>query len=144
MKPSVYLAGTVTPDPENLSWREAAKGYFLGKGWEPINPVRFQLPMHWDKLGLNDCKVPAGFLVDVDLADVRRCTAMMLVVWKNCPRQSIGTWYEFAAAVNAGKPVVVVTDDPTISQHPFIQRKASIIVDSVEEGMEWVVRCGNA
>ncbi len=136
----IYLAGSVTPNPKHLNWRKDAETFLHQSGFRPINPVRFQSPAHWDALGLTDATVPPSFLVDADLSDVRQCDAMLLVFWKGLARQSIGSWFEFATAANAGKPVVIVTDDPDIATHPFIQRRASIVVSTVEEGLDWIVR----
>lgn len=140
----VYLAGTISKDPEHLRWREHLTETFKNTNHTIVSPMRFQDPKHFTKGGLHDNTTPDSFFVAVDYRDVSEADVVFLVFWKGdyearylC-RQSVGTWSEFGIATFLHTPVIVVTDDPDVFDHPFIKRKAAIIVSTVEEGLEWL------
>lgn len=152
----IYLAGTISKNPNTTGWREKAIYMIDMAGHTPISPMRFQSTENFTAGGMHDSTTPDSFFVDVDLGDIRRCDIVLLVYWKRSQpvsadsdinvfdpqhgynRQSIGTWSEFAIAAWEHKPVIVVTDDPEVADHPFIKRHAAIVVETVEEGLEWV------
>jgi len=137
---TVYLAGSISSGAEHLNWRDLAAGVLKDAGITVLSPLRFQSPDNFTHGGLHDATVPDGFMVKVDLADVRKADAILLVYWKGFGRQSVGTWAEFGVAMELGTPVVVVTDDPNVADHPFIRCGAAAITNTVEEGLEWIIK----
>ncbi len=142
----VYLGGTVTKDATHLNWRTVTARYLREQGIEPVDPIRFQNPTNFSENGLEDSTTPGSFLVDVDLHDVRTSDVLLIYYQrdKNTPygymRQSIGTWTEWGVAIERRIPVVVVTDDPEVANHPFIQRHAAIVTEHLSGGLGWILR----
>lgn len=136
----VFLSSYIAPNPCYLDWRKTARDLLELRGMEVIDPIQGVDPANWDHAGLIDTATTPAFMVANDLRKLEMSDALLLYAFANLPRQSIGTWFEFAWAVRARKPVIVVSEDRTIIHHPFIQRFATEIVPSVEEGVEWLVR----
>ena len=139
----VYLCGTISKDPQHLAWRMRAEQELRSlvptTGFHVLNPLRFQDPVNFSQDGLHDSTVSDSFMADVDMMDVRRADVLLVVFWKQ-ERQSLGTWMEMGAAAVLGKPIVLVTNDPLVADHPFIHRFASVVCKTVEEGIAWVQR----
>ena len=132
---TVYLCGTVSGDPATAKWREEAIDALEGRMLDAVNPIRGQEQI--DRLGF-ECNVPSRLFVARDLNDVRKCDALLLYFPLACcnERQSIGTWTEFGAAVILGKPIIVVSDDPNVINHPMIREKATLVVPTLTEAYE--------
>lgn len=150
---NVYLAGTISKDPKTLGWREEVAKKLRKWRHTPLSPLRYQNPEEFSENGLHDDSVPDSFFVDVDLSDLKRADVVFVVYWQgeqivtlkddhrmvlSYKRQSIGTWSEFAIAFWENKPIIIVTDDPDVADHPFTKRKAAIVCKTVEEGLEWL------
>lgn len=159
---NVYLAGTITPEERHLEWRRTLCRLLAHEGHAGVSPLRYQNKATFVGDGLHDSNVPDKFFVNADIADVLRSDLMILVYWrdnragtdvstrggillpppfdpsKHYRRQSIGTWCEFMLAVSNDIPVIVVTDDPDVFDHPFIKVKAAYICTRVDEGWEMV------
>lgn len=135
----VYLAGTISPKPEHLEWRQQAARFIEARlPHEALSPLRFQNPADFTGDGLHDASCPDSMFVANDIADLKRSDVVLLVFWKGATRQSIGTWAEFGIAALLHKPVIVVTDDPAVSGHPFIRRFAAVVVPTVDQGLDWL------
>jgi len=134
-------------------------------GCEPVNvidPTDRNDMRNVSEDGLHDCSMPDALFVDADIADIERCDVLMVVYWAGgasltCPhcrifnragvddlpceahrrrRQSIGTWGEMLLAYYLHKPIVVVTDDPSVREHPFTLRCASAIEETIEGALK--------
>ena len=141
----IYLCGsigTVNID-EHLSWRQQAarelKSLVPTTGFRIYDPLRYQDPKSFTHGGLHDEKVPDSFFVAADVMDVKRADVMLVVFWKQ-ERQSVGTFMEMGMAAILGKPIILVTDDSQVADHPFVHRFASVVCKTVEEGIAWIQR----
>lgn len=134
---ALYLCGsigTVNID-EHLSWRKQVALHLSDQ--VILDPLRYQDPLHFTDGGLHDAKVPDSFFVSADVLEIRRADILFVVFWKQA-RQSVGTFMEMGMAAAAGKPIILVTDDPQVADHPFVGRYAAVVCSTVEEGIAWV------
>ena len=143
----VYLAGTISTDPRTHSWRAVMAHKLRMAGHIPLNPMRYQNPETFTREGLGDTSTPSSFFWKTDKGDLARADAFVGVYWsapcttsnrQGYRRQSIGTWVELGIALTRSLPIIIVTDDPDVRDHPAIQQEAAIVVDSVEEAWEWL------
>lgn len=139
----VYLCGSISDQQKHIAWRQQAERELRSlvptTGFHVLNPLRYQDPVNFSQDGLHDSTVSDSFMADVDMMDVARADVLLVVFWKQ-ERQSVGTWMEMGAAAVARKPIVLVTNDPLVADHPFIHRFASVVCKTVEEGIAWVQR----
>jgi nucleoside 2-deoxyribosyltransferase len=55
-------------------------------------------------------------------------------------RASYGTMWEVGASYVLGKPVVIVTDDPVITQHPLFGGAVAMwVVDNLDEALDKII-----
>lgn len=134
----IYLCGTISTDPRTHSWRGALAERIRLAGHVPLNPMRYQNPETFSADGLSDASTPSSFFWKVDKGDLLRADVLVLVFWKGLKRQSIGTWAELGIASTRGIPILVVTDDPNVRDHPAIQQEAAIVIETVTEAWEWL------
>ena len=107
----VYLAGPMEgcSDDEMLVWRRAATLSF-NEGIKAISPVRI------------DSKFTTA-IIPQNQYDVKECDVTLAYLPKSISdrRCSYGTICEIAWAHAQNKPVVIVSDDPYVHDHPVIQ-----------------------
>jgi hypothetical protein len=156
------VAGTITPAAEHLEWRKRVKEWARdnpANAWFDrclvIDPTDRNDMRNVTKDGLHDTTMPDSLFVQADIADVQRADVVVCVYWKaSTPaiycledgqryltrvterRQSIGTWCEFMVAAYLHKPIIVVTDDPSVSEHPFVKVYASAVHSTIGKGLE--------
>ena len=159
---NVYLAGTITAEERHLAWRETLTKFVESWGHTSSTPLRYQDPSQFQDDGLHDKEVPSSFFVRCNTADLDRSDIVFLVFWKGVinkryseqsksgillpqpemtnqfRRQSIGTWCEFWQAVYTHKPVIVVTDDHTVAEHPYIANHAAYVTNTLEDGFHYL------
>ena len=141
--PTVYLCGTITPDPKHLEWRETAEASLERLGIDVISPIRGKDPSDWTRDGeeSNTSTIydKGGFYAR-DRRDVQRCDAILLAFpsWMAPERQSIGTWKELGWADAWDIPVVVWTDMDEIAKHPFVWKQAARICPTFNEAIEYL------
>jgi hypothetical protein len=136
----VYLAGFIngTKIVECTEWRKRIAQYYLLKGWEIIwlDPMNGKAVSTLTPDGLKT-DIPGSALLDRDIKCVEE--ADLIIVNLNTfgeTRAPTGTICELAIAGYLRKPVIVITDDFTFKEHPFVQEFASVIVKSVDELLE--------
>lgn len=138
----VYLAGTINKEPWTQGWRNLLAGSIRAAGHEPLNPMRYQNPATFTRDGLGDASTPNSFFWKVDMGDLARAD-IVVVHYRQASgggyrRQSCGTWGELAIAAWERKPIIVITDDPDVRDHPMIQQSAAIVVETVEQAWTWL------
>jgi hypothetical protein len=135
----VYLSGTITADPATHKWREDIAFTLAEMGHTSYSPMRGKDPDSLDRLGLAS-NIPASLFVRRDLADLEASTVMILYFPKGVcnDRQSIGTWAEFGVAMHLHIPIIVVSDEPTVLNHPFIKIGAAVCISTLEEAVDVV------
>ena len=138
---TVYLCGTVTPDPKHLQWRDQVVERFAETNIMPLSPVRGKDPKNWTKDGLEgvgDVPYSDGGFVPRDMYDVRRADALLVYFMEAPERQSLGTWIEFGWADAWGKPIVVCSTLNEVIKHPFIYKRACRVVSDLESACDYL------
>lgn len=127
MSKSVYLAGPMEgcSDDEILVWRRAATLSFED-GIKAISPVRIDSTLTSAIITQNQYDVST---CDVTLAYLPKCISDR--------RCSYGTICEIAWAHAQNKPVVIVSDDPYVHEHPVIQ-EIGVHFDELNTAIEYI------
>ncbi len=141
MKKYIYLAGPVTGHLEKdaKQWRDTVKALLL-PGIIGINPLRGEgspsgeryLPT--DKSKLRNSKAIAA----KNYYDTNNCDLVLAYLPKsyNAVRTSYGTIFELGWATGSQTPTILVTDDPTLTEHPLIDAKVNWVVETLEDAAE--------
>jgi nucleoside 2-deoxyribosyltransferase len=118
---TVYLCGPINgcTDAECNDWR----GYAKENLWRTLDPMKR------DYRGREAESYRE--IVDLDKLDVRTCD----VVLANCPKPSVGTSMEILLAWQAGKPVVVVAQEPL---SPWLRYHSTKVCGSIAEACAWI------
>lgn len=130
MRKYIYLAGPIAgcTDNEANDWRDEfslrLRKMFGGKV-AGISPLRCEPPNVSGRYELNYEDVLFGTARAIstkNLYDVKACDMMLAYMPRelNERRPSYGTIVELGWAYAFGKPVIVVTDDPYLRQHPVV------------------------
>jgi nucleoside 2-deoxyribosyltransferase len=155
MSKVVYLAGNNAgaSTAEIFSWRDLATKALNDAGIDTASPLRGKT---W--LRDNYATVPDGDItermqlldvpeIDVlltatpqaiyarDMADVRACDAVLTCI----DYHGFGTPYELGVAAVLGKPIVLVTQNPAIANHPFVKGSAMIVVPNLGYGVTAII-----
>lgn len=151
MNKYIYLAGPIAgcSYKEATNWREAVSEDFL-PGIVGISPMRLK---EWAKRVRKITNVAqyarvaeeGDFLLtgeshaicSRDRNDVRTCDMLFayLPAELNKRRPSWGTSIEIGWASEAGKPIVLVTDDKSLAAHPLVRESVGWIVPTLELGV---------
>jgi len=130
----IYLAGTVdkTNPEETLKRFSYIENQLSNLELCVLNPLRGKAISSTD---MDFMPYEANEIVHRDENDVDRSDILFAYMLK----PSIGTSMEIYRAREICKiPVVVVSDNPAIYKHYWIQNKATKIVRSIEEGIDFV------
>lgn len=123
----VYLAGPIEgcSDDEMVVWRKAATMSF-DDGIRAISPVRM------------DSNFTTAIITQ-NQYDVRECDVTLAYLPKSITdrRCSYGTICEIAWAHAQNKPVVIVSDDPYVHDHPVIQ-EIGVHFDELNTAVEYI------
>ncbi len=128
----VYLSGCIagfTYDEANV-WRETVTDVFAKVGIATLNPLRRRLFYHADD---EDGVTPAA-IVQRDVADVRD-SDILLIVWSH---PSIGTACELWEAYREGKPIILVTQNNTIRNHPWVRVCVTRIFSCISDATKYI------
>ena len=143
MKKYIYLAGPIAglTEEEATEWRAEVREN-LPHGIIGISPLRCEplkegmfytdngatAPMWSDARAIN-----AKNWLDTESADL---VLAYLPKEMNDRRPSIGTIIEIGWAIGLRKPLIVVSDDEYLMEHPLIQRNASWRLDNLHDAVE--------
>ena len=123
----VYLAGPMEgcSDDEMLVWRKAAPLSF-SDGIKSISPVRIDSTF-------------TTAIITQNQYDVKECDVTLAYLPKSISdrRCSYGTICEIAWAHAQNKPVVIVSDDPYVHDHPVIQ-EIGVHFDELNPAVEYI------
>ena len=123
----VYLAGPIEgcSDDEMVVWRKAATMLF-DDGIRAISPVRMDSTL-------------TTAIITQNQYDVRECDVTLAYLPKSISdrRCSYGTICEIAWAHAQNKPVVIVSDDPYVHDHPVIQ-EIGVHFDELNTAVEYI------
>lgn len=141
MRPRVYLAGPILhlTQAEANNWRYKAINCFKEAGIAGISPLRDE-PITGPTYGSgssNDPRHSGHGILEKNLFDLRNCDVVLAYLpARTGKHQSYGTIGEVFAARALGKPVVMVTDDPTVLEHHVLLACAGWVTSSLEEGRD--------
>lgn len=138
---NIYLAGPIAGCDigEANDWRKLVRSKFspgiVGISplrCEPLVSERYQLVYDDPRFGT------AKAISSKNLLDVQNCdmVLMYMPMVLNARRPSYGTTIEFGWASAFRKPVILVTDDPTVYKHPLFSENAGWILDNLDEAVE--------
>jgi len=146
MKKYVYLAGPIAgcTESEGNGWRNDVN-FMLPDNIIGISPLRCEPlkegmvytddgatdPMWSDARAIN-----AKNWLDTESADL---VLAYLPKYMNDRRPSIGTIIEIGWAIGLRKPLIVVSDDEYMMEHPLIQRNASWRLDNLDDAVEVII-----
>ena len=146
LKKYIYLAGPIAGlnEQEATEWRKEVSDA-LPYGIVGISPLRCEPlkegmvytddgatdPMWSDARAIN-----AKNWLDTESADL---VLAFLPKEMNERRPSIGTIIEIGWAIGLRKPLIVVSDDEYMMEHPLIQRNASWRLDNLPDAVEVIL-----
>lgn len=145
-KPTVYLAGPIAglTEGEAKDWRTYASSRLQEAGIIGVSPLRcepsingrYDVPDNGQEL---DTRFGTALAIgSKNDFDARHCT-MTLAYLPKSPRRSVGTIIEIGWGRALNKPVIVVTDDEYLQNHPCIIKCASWILDELDQGLDVAV-----
>lgn len=139
MEKSCYLSGPMTNNIYTSLWRTVTTDYLSGYGIRTINPFRGIDINRMDDLGYvednNQWEHVARDLMDIMDSNLILCNLTFIP-----NRQSIGTFMELGIANANDIPFIVVSNEPTIINHPFITKMSACIVPDIDAGLDAVIR----
>src|SRR3990167_258093 len=140
----VYLAGPIAgcDKKEANDWRDWVRAR-LPWGIVGVSPLRCEpligkrYKLQYDDPRFGTPKAIAG----KNWFDSNRCDLVLAYLPKeiNERRPSYGTVIEIGWAIGLRKPIVLVTDDKTVAEHPLIQANVNWVFDNFDEALETIV-----
>lgn len=142
---TVYLSGPMTGKTleEAAIWRDHATAVLAGKGMRVLSPLRGKTMT----LPRNEPLRPGAYrrasirdeaLFCRDRNDVENCDVVLCNL-QGADAVSIGSVFELAWANEFRKFLVVVVDKESAHDHAFIRTAATVIVRSLDEGLNCVL-----
>lgn len=142
---TVYLAGPILAcdKSEANDWRIYVADKLLPHNIIGISPLRCE-PLIGDRYSMeySDPKFgTARAIGSKNVYDVRNCdmTLAYLPLPPDGRHQSYGTIIELAWAHMIGRPALLVTNDPTVSEHPVINACAGWMLDDLDDAIEVLI-----
>lgn len=132
---TLYLGGSITQDERHWEWRERMKTWAWGRCFV-LDPLDVNDRKNVSEDGLVDVTMPGRVFVARDRMCIEESDVVMFVFWKGLARQSVGTWTELGWASKMGLPIVLVTDDPDVKAHPFVEALVTTVVPSIDEAQK--------
>ena len=150
MKKVIYLAGPIAGLTENeaTTWRnevseqlrEASNGNIVGISplrCEPVEPgMTYTTPGAVDKMWSAPRAINAKNWLDTESADL---VLAYLPKEMNDRRPSIGTIIEIGWTIGLKKPLIVVSDDNQMLDHPLIECNAAWRFNHLEDALEVII-----
>ena len=146
MKKYVYLAGPIAgcTEEEATEWREYVCTYFT-HGIIGISPLRCE-PLKKGLTYTDDGATPKMWsdpraIPTKNWLETESCYIVLAYLPQelNDRRPSYGTVIEIGWAIGLRKPLIVVSDDKYLMDHPLIKHNASWRLDNLEDAAEVIV-----
>lgn len=140
----VYLAGPILAcnQGEANDWRKDAARFLqrASPGIVGISPLRCE-PLVGERYGIHeeDKKFGSSRAIKAkNFFDVKNCDLTLAYLPTPPPgrHQSFGTIIEIAWAHALGKPVILVSDDPEVINHPVINASCDWVLPTLEDGLD--------
>lgn len=142
---TVYLAGPIggCDAAEAQEWRAYAERVLDGSNIQGISPLRCE-PIMGERYSNHNADPMFGTMRAIgskNVFDVRNCDLTLVYLPRNLNERkpSYGSIIELAWAHILGKPVILVTDDPTLVDHPVVNACAGWVLGTLDEGLEVAV-----
>lgn len=152
--PRVYLAGPILgcTEGEAKDWRKFVDDQLRQANIVGVSPLRCE-PIIGKRYGMgyeNDPKFGvASAIAAKNMFDVRKCDFTLAYMPLPSPEQvaamradgrtwhqSYGTLEEIGWAKMADRPVILVTDDPELANHPVVRACCGWVLDSLEDAID--------
>jgi len=141
---SVYLAGPITDCNlyEANDWRNAFIGKLRAMGVRGISPLRCE-PLHGERYAAsyNDPRFGSPKAIgSKNFMDVQRCdlTLAYFPEAETERRVSIGTIAEVGWAFAMRKPVIIVSEHKTITEHPVLIATSSWMLPTLDDAFDTI------
>jgi len=130
---TVYLSGKISPGASSTYYRSKVTKTFRDAGFHTLDPMRGKIKHgKWGDLNPSE-------LVQRDLQDVKRATVVLSVIMTDGRKQSFGTPCEIMFAHTQQVPVVLVTDDKTLQNHPWVRYLCSRVFDNIDNAVNYII-----
>ena len=146
MKKYIYLAGPIAglTEEEGTSWRKEVDlmlpDNIIGISplrCEPVQPgMRYDDPGAVDKLWSDPRSINAKNWLDTESSDL---VLAYLPKQYNDRRPSIGTLIEIGWTIGLNKPLIVVSDDNQMLDHPLIECNAAWRLNELDDAVEVII-----
>ena len=143
MKIFVYLAGPVTGHTvSNVNdWRYELKSKFPKNivGVSPLREQEAENPVY--KIWTDEPKFGSPMAISgKNWYDTLKCDVVLAYLPKqmNDQHPSYGTVIEIGWAIGVRKPIILVTDDPNLSEHPLIKTNVNWIFDNFDDAVHTI------
>ena len=135
----IYTADTVEAKEATDKWRQEVKNY-VEDLWSPESDLYIQLidPCR-KKLIYNPKLFTPNEIVFRDLKDVEEADLILVNIQLLGDKLPIGTTMEIMYAWTLRKPVVIVSTDPRITQHPWLIAMSVRIFSDLKEACDYIV-----
>lgn len=144
-RPTVYLAGPIfgCDKTEANDWRFYVANKLSAKNILGVSPLRCE-PLVGQRYshGTQDPKFgTARAIASKNMFDVRNCdiTLAYLPTPLDGRHQSYGTICELAWASMIAKPTILVSDDPSVLNHPVVNACAGWVLTDLDEALEVMI-----
>ena len=146
MKKYIYLAGPIAglTEEEATTWRHDVN-FMLPDNIIGISPLRcepvkpgmmYTSPGAVDKMWSDPRAINAKNWLDTESADL---VLAYLPKEMNDKRPSIGTIIEIGWTLGLKKPLIVVSDDKQLLNHPLIECNAAWRLDNLDDAVEVII-----
>ena len=143
---TVYLAGPIAgcTNGEARSWRNDASNFLRQFNLRGADPLRDESAPTGKFSKAEDFANDSGVTLSRAIAgknwlDVRMCDAMLAYV-PLLDRPTYGTIWEIGAFYALQKPIVLVSDNPAVFNHPDIDISCSWKYEDLDEGLAKIVQ----
>jgi nucleoside 2-deoxyribosyltransferase len=146
MRKYIYLAGPIAgcTEEEATEWRDDVIN-MLPHNIVGISPLRCE-PLEEGKTYTEEDATPKMWsdpraIATKNWLDTESCDLVLAYLPKklNDKRPSYGTVIEIGWAIGLRKPLIVVSDDKYMMNHPLIQHNASWRLDNLEDAVEVIM-----
>lgn len=140
---TAYLAGPVTGISWNTAtgWRDGMRERLAESNVNCVSPLRGKNYLG-QELSIKDSYEQHAMsteraILARDYYDVDHCD-VLFVNYLGAKTRSIGTISEVARAYFQNKYIIIVMESGNVHDHAFTRQQASVIVDNLEEGEEYL------
>lgn len=131
---TVYLSGKISPGAKSTYYRGRVTKKFRDAGFHTLDPMRGKIKKSSKWTDLNPPE-----LVHRDLNDIIRSSVVLSVIMKDGRKQSFGTPCEIMFAYTQHVPAVLVTNDKTLANHPWVRHLCCRVFSDVDAAVDYII-----